>query len=68
MTPTATQESSPQARKAASPFDKPSADVILRTSDFVDFYVHKVVLSLASAFFEDMFQSRNLQYRQSLPV
>ncbi|EKM47976.1 uncharacterized protein PHACADRAFT_109583, partial [Phanerochaete carnosa HHB-10118-sp] len=40
---------------ASSPFNKPSADVILRTSDGVDFHAHKIVLSLASSFFETMF-------------
>lgn len=40
---------------ASAPFDNESADVILRTSDKVDFRVHKLVLSLASPFFEDMF-------------
>lgn len=36
---------------ASAPFNKPSADVILRTSDGVDFHVHKMLLSLASSFF-----------------
>lgn len=40
---------------ASPPFDKVSADVILRTSDNIDFHVHKLVLSLASPFFETMF-------------
>ncbi|KAI0944264.1 hypothetical protein AcW1_002016 [Taiwanofungus camphoratus] len=40
---------------ASSPFDKADADIILRSSDNVDFYVYKVVLRLASPFFEDMF-------------
>ena len=40
---------------AASPFNETSADVILRTSDAVDFHVHTLVLSLASTFFESMF-------------
>ncbi|EIN03893.1 hypothetical protein PUNSTDRAFT_29952, partial [Punctularia strigosozonata HHB-11173 SS5] len=31
------------------------ADVILRTSDNVDFRVYKLILSLASPFFSDMF-------------
>lgn len=42
---------------APHPFDdkQASADVILRTSDGVDFYTHKLILSLASPFFADMF-------------
>ncbi|EKM50612.1 uncharacterized protein PHACADRAFT_213512 [Phanerochaete carnosa HHB-10118-sp] len=36
-------------------FNKPSADVILRSSDKVSFHVHKPVLSDASSFFETMF-------------
>lgn len=40
---------------ASEPFNKQSADVILRSADNVDFHVHKVVLSLASSFFESMF-------------
>lgn len=42
-------------KTASAPFDKIGADVILRTSDQVDFYVYKAVLLLASDFFEDMF-------------
>ncbi|TFK48581.1 hypothetical protein OE88DRAFT_544071 [Heliocybe sulcata] len=40
---------------AAAPFDKPNADVILRSRDHVDFHVHKAILSIASSFFETMF-------------
>ncbi|KAJ7484958.1 hypothetical protein B0H11DRAFT_1914381 [Mycena galericulata] len=38
-----------------TPFDDSSADVILRSSDGIDFHVHRVVLSLASSFFKEMF-------------
>ncbi|KAJ7748960.1 hypothetical protein B0H16DRAFT_898034 [Mycena metata] len=38
-----------------APFDDASADVILRSSDGADFHVHRLVLSLASPFFKDMF-------------
>lgn len=48
-------ESSPSTTTASSPFDRPNADVILRSSDNVDFHLHRVVLGLASDFFEDMF-------------
>ena len=37
------------------PFDDADADVILRSSDGVDFRVYKVILSKASLFFKDMF-------------
>ncbi|KAJ7230021.1 hypothetical protein GGX14DRAFT_343617 [Mycena pura] len=46
----------PQYQQAQPPFDADDADIILRTSDEVDFHVHKVVLSLASRFFKSMFQ------------
>lgn len=36
-------------------FSSPTADVILRSSDNVDFRVHKLILSEASFVFEDMF-------------
>lgn len=37
------------------PFDDASADLILRSSDGIDFHVHRLVLSLASSVFADMF-------------
>jgi len=40
---------------ANAPFDNPDADVIIRSSDNVDFRVFKLVLSLASPFFTVMF-------------
>ncbi|KAF9240590.1 hypothetical protein BU15DRAFT_73820 [Melanogaster broomeanus] len=40
---------------AASPFDHAKADIILRTSDNIDFRVFKLFLSLASPFFETLF-------------
>ncbi|KAJ3480026.1 hypothetical protein NLI96_g8647 [Meripilus lineatus] len=45
----------PSPSVAKSPFDDTSADVVLRSSDHLDFYVHKLILSLASPFFKDMF-------------
>ncbi|KAF7795756.1 hypothetical protein EIP86_006923 [Pleurotus ostreatoroseus] len=45
----------PSPKLAPEPFDKTSADIILRSSDKVDFYVYKAVLFLASKFFESMF-------------
>lgn len=41
--------------KAKAPFNEPTADVIFRTSDNVDFYSHKIILSFSSLFFKDMF-------------
>ncbi|KAH8105115.1 hypothetical protein BXZ70DRAFT_1004648 [Cristinia sonorae] len=42
---------------AAAPFDETAqADVILRSSDKVDFHVLKVILSLSSIIFRDMFE------------
>ncbi|KIM56314.1 hypothetical protein SCLCIDRAFT_247950 [Scleroderma citrinum Foug A] len=40
---------------AASPFDHPQADIILRSSDNIDFRVFRLFLSLASPVFETMF-------------
>ncbi|KAJ6581664.1 hypothetical protein B0H19DRAFT_1116226 [Mycena capillaripes] len=41
---------------APSPFDDPSGDIIIRSSENVDFRMHKVLLSLVSPFFKDMFE------------
>jgi hypothetical protein len=35
-------------------FDVPDANIIIRSSDLVDFRVHKSVLALASPFFRDL--------------
>ena len=44
------------AGPAFAPFDKPkSADVILRSSDPLDFHARKAILAEASAVFDDMF-------------
>ena len=40
---------------AAAPFDHPKADIILRSSDNIDFRVFRLFLSLASPFFETLF-------------
>ncbi|KAJ7919686.1 hypothetical protein B0H13DRAFT_233593 [Mycena leptocephala] len=48
----------PQGEKPSQPrppFDAEKGDVILRTSDDVHFRVFKLILSLASPFFKDMF-------------
>lgn len=44
----------PGSRFAPYPFDKPGADIILRTCDGVGFRVYSHVLILASSFFETM--------------
>jgi hypothetical protein len=36
------------------PFDVPDPNFIIRSSDFVDFRVHKLVLAVASPFFKDL--------------
>jgi hypothetical protein len=41
---------------AKAPFDHAKADIILRSSDAVDFRVFKLFLSLASPFFETLFE------------
>ncbi|KAF7968701.1 hypothetical protein HWV62_29656 [Athelia sp. TMB] len=45
----------PSPVDAPAPFNDPRADVILRSSDNVDFRCYKALLALASAFFEGMF-------------
>ena len=45
-----------QPCNASPPFDHPKADVILRSSDNVEFRVFKIFLSLASPFFESLFE------------
>ncbi|KZV70870.1 hypothetical protein PENSPDRAFT_431333 [Peniophora sp. CONT] len=44
-----------QIRDAPAPFDDHAADLILRSSDNVDFRVHRQVLAVASPVFADMF-------------
>jgi hypothetical protein len=41
---------------ASPPFDHPNADIIIRSSDGIDFHVFKVFLTVASPFFETMFE------------
>ncbi|TFK85766.1 hypothetical protein K466DRAFT_566416 [Polyporus arcularius HHB13444] len=42
-------------KMAAAPFDRSDADFIMRTSDGVEFRVHRLILSMASSVFEGMF-------------
>lgn len=46
---------SAEVRDATSPFNGNDADFILRSSDRVDFHVHKLILALASPTFKSMF-------------
>jgi hypothetical protein len=54
MSTSTTSQESPETLVKA-PFDHERADLILRTSDRVDFRVFKIILSLASPFFAGMF-------------
>ncbi|OBZ74233.1 hypothetical protein A0H81_06323 [Grifola frondosa] len=47
--------SSPTPATAPFPFNKPIADVILRSYDHIDFYVRSAILAEASPIFETMF-------------
>ena len=46
-----------EIKTAPSPFDNQygDADIVLRTADGTDFYVHKNILRMSSAFFQTMF-------------
>ncbi|KAA1479884.1 hypothetical protein DENSPDRAFT_749276, partial [Dentipellis sp. KUC8613] len=45
----------PDIRNFSPPFNASDADLVLRSSQLVDFRVHKLILSLASPFFRVMF-------------
>ncbi|KAI0731428.1 hypothetical protein C8Q76DRAFT_586528, partial [Earliella scabrosa] len=51
-TPVPLHSSQGSARRAPYPFNRPDADLILRSSDSVDFLVHSTLLVLASFFFQ----------------
>ena len=53
--PTAPPSSGEQPRNFGAPFDRRDADLSIRSSDHVDFHVHKAILGIASVVFEDMF-------------
>lgn len=46
----------PQTIGASHPFNRASADVILRSCDLVDFRIHRGILTESSPFFSDMFE------------
>ncbi|KAJ7648054.1 hypothetical protein FB45DRAFT_1052422 [Roridomyces roridus] len=50
------------------PFDDSSADVILRSSDGVDFHVHRLILSIASPFFKQMFTLPQPASEPDIPI
>ncbi|KAJ7358194.1 hypothetical protein DFH08DRAFT_953382 [Mycena albidolilacea] len=52
----------------SSPFNDTDADVILRSSDGVDFHVYRLVLSLASSVFRDMFAFPTPQSEPTIPT
>jgi len=59
----------PQIRRA--PFDHPKADLILRSSDHVDFRVSKFILEVSSVFFASIFeasQANDEESRDGCPV
>ncbi|KAJ6556513.1 hypothetical protein DFH09DRAFT_1037738 [Mycena vulgaris] len=58
----------PPAFVPSFPFDDPAGDVILRSSDGIDFHVHRVVLSLASPFFKQMFTLPQPNAEPGVPV
>ncbi|OJT11392.1 hypothetical protein TRAPUB_12087 [Trametes pubescens] len=45
----------PTSTVSPSPFDKPSADFVLRTADHVDFHIRRAILEEASVVFANMF-------------
>lgn len=49
---------------APAPFDDQNADIVLRSSDKVDFRVYRLILSLASSFFKDTFNLPQSQVQQ----
>ncbi|KAH9965378.1 hypothetical protein BC827DRAFT_1184231 [Russula dissimulans] len=51
----ATPPTSVQNRDFGTPFNARDADLIIRSSDQVDFHVHQSILGMASVVFEDMF-------------
>ncbi|KAJ7112051.1 hypothetical protein C8R43DRAFT_1041004 [Mycena crocata] len=60
--------SAPPAFVPQAPFRDPGADVILRSSDGVDFHVYRIVLSLISPVFQHMFTSPQPDSESSVPV
>lgn len=63
-----------EIKEADAPFNAPGADFILRAfNNFVDFRVHKAILSVASPVFKSMFtfpksQSDTQDLKDGLPI
>ena len=61
----------PQVNSATSPFesfDVPDANLIIRSSDLVDFRAHKSVLAMASPVFKDLLSPSRLYGSDKPPV
>ena len=60
----------PNVRRARSPFNRDDADIVLRSSDDVDYQLHKQILSVASPFFKDMFslQQPTIKEKEKLVI
>ncbi|KAJ7195846.1 hypothetical protein B0H12DRAFT_987374, partial [Mycena haematopus] len=52
----------------SAPFDDVDADVILRSSDDIDFHVYRLVLCLASSVFKDMFAFPQPNSEPTIPI
>ncbi|KAG2352484.1 hypothetical protein BDR07DRAFT_1498182 [Suillus spraguei] len=53
---------------ASAPFNNPNHDIILRSADGVDFYHFKLILSLVSPIFGDMFTLPQNASELAVPV
>jgi hypothetical protein len=53
---------------AKAPFNDTTADIIIRSKDGVNFYVHSLVLSLASPFFKTMFTLPQATCNETTPT
>ncbi|KAJ7633565.1 hypothetical protein DFH06DRAFT_688867 [Mycena polygramma] len=72
MDPTPSDSTSTVARTevpvSRAPFRDPAADIILRSSDEIDFHVHRVVLGLSSPVFAHMFASPQPDTEPAVPI
>ncbi len=68
------QDPQAQINPTTSPperFDLPDANIIIRSSDLIDFRVHKSILALVSPFFSDLLslpQPSDSEFVDELPV
>ncbi|TFY78700.1 hypothetical protein EWM64_g5311 [Hericium alpestre] len=66
----------PEIREFGAPFDDHDADVVLRSSDAVDFHVYKAILKKGSRGFADMFAAQPIpptdpsspEFKDGLPI